>query len=154
MVHGAQSLSSLIYSASTRNLLLSHFLAASGWTWSRILWLVLICLSHYWTKQVYESPHRSLICCISCLSVCLLALLAEYHVNSSCLDFSKVKKKKKERNFKKTAIPLEMIPWQGEVNCECDHREWKGKLHHPCNTPALWIMINHSLILSQSPINV
>lgn len=51
--------------------------------------LALIWSSDYWTEQVYES---SLICCISCPSVCLFALLDDCHLNSSCLDFSEVRK--------------------------------------------------------------
>lgn len=98
----------------------------------------------YFTIGQNRSPHRSLICCISCLYVFPIAFLAEYHVNASCLDFGEVK----------NAILLKTVLWQEKVNCECDHWEWKGKLHHPCNKPALWIMINHSLRLPQSPVNV
>lgn len=39
-----------------------------AWTPSRILWPGPFCLSHHWTKQVYDSPCRPLIGCLSCPS--------------------------------------------------------------------------------------
>lgn len=75
-----------------RALLLSHSLAQSGKTWPKILCLALVWPSQHWIEQVCESLHRSLICCINCPCVCPFVLLAEYHINSSCFDFSEVKK--------------------------------------------------------------
>lgn len=125
-----------------RNLLLSHSLALSG---------VNLIQDHLAGFYLFTSPlDRSGVWIIAGLPdwlrqpsifLPLFALLADCHVNSSVFWFLRGK----------TPFLWKRSLGKRQVNCECHHRTFKGKLHQFSNRPAQWIMIGrHCLRLLPS----